>query len=73
MTLRESTKPTACIIKTSKNVTAQMKLPAWSRARHGLTMPTNKASLHEDSLSLHNPVRELSPRSGTLQWHLRPP
>lgn len=60
MTLRESTKPTACIIKTSKNVTAQMKLPAWSRARHGLTMPTNKASLHEDSLSLHNPVRELS-------------
>ena len=60
MTLRENITPTACVIKTSKNVTAQMKLPTWSRARHGLTMPTNKASLHEETLSLHNPVRELS-------------
>lgn len=60
MTLRENITPAACVIKTSKNVTAQMKLPTWSRARHGLTMPTNKASLHEETLSLHNPVRELS-------------
>lgn len=60
MTLRESTKPTACVIKTSKNVTAQMKLPMWNRERHGLTMPTNKANLYERSLSNHNPVRELS-------------
>lgn len=34
MTLRENITPTACVIKTSKNVTAQMKLPTWSRADH---------------------------------------
>lgn len=60
MTTRENTYPTACVIKTSKNVTAQMKLPMWNRERHGLTMPTNKANLYERSLSNHNPVRELS-------------
>lgn len=32
MTLRENITPAACVIKTSKNVTAQMKLPTWSRA-----------------------------------------
>lgn len=60
MTTRENTNSTACVIKTSKNVTAQMKLPMWNRERHGLTMPTNKANLYERSLSNHNPVRELS-------------
>lgn len=60
MTTHENTNSTACVIKTSKNVTAQMKLPMWNRERHGLTMPTNKANLYERSLSNHNPVRELS-------------
>lgn len=60
MTMPENGYPTACVIKTSKNVTAQMKLPMWNRERHGLTMPTNKVSLYERSLSNHNPVRELS-------------
>lgn len=60
MTLPENGCPTACVIKTSKNVTAQMKLPMWNRERHGLTMPTNKANLYERSLSNHNPVRELT-------------
>ena len=44
MTLRENITPTARVIKTSKNVTAQMKLPTWSRARHGLT-PTRQACM----------------------------
>lgn len=61
MTLPENGYPTACVIKTSKNVTAQMKLPMWNRERHGLTMPTGKANLYERSLSNHNPVRELPP------------
>lgn len=60
MTNRENTNSTACVIKTSKNVTARMKLPMWNRERHGLTMPTDKANLYERSLSNHNPVRELS-------------
>lgn len=60
MTHPENGYPTACVIKTSKNVTAQMKLPMWNRERHGLTMPTDKANLYERSLSNHNPVRELS-------------
>lgn len=60
MTTRENAYPTACVIKTSKNVTAQMKLPMWNRELHGLTMPTDKANLYERSLSNHNPVRELS-------------
>lgn len=60
MTMPENGYPTACVIKTSKNVTAQMKLPMWNRERHGLTMPTNKANLYERSLSNHNPVRELT-------------
>ena len=60
MTTRENINSTACVIKTSKNVTAQMKLPMWNRERHGLTMPTDKAKLYERSLSNHNPVRELS-------------
>ena len=60
MTVPENGYPTACVIKTSKNVTAQMKLPMWNRERHGLTMPTNKANLYERSLSNHNPVRELT-------------
>lgn len=60
MTLPENGYPTACVIKTSKNVTARMKLPMWSRERYGLTMPTDKANLYERSLSNHNPVRELS-------------
>ena len=60
MTTRENINSTACVIKTSKNVTAQMKLPMWNRERHGLTMPTDKANLYERSLSNHNPVRELS-------------
>jgi hypothetical protein len=60
MTTRENINSTACVIKTSKNVTAQMKLPMWNRELHGLTMPTNKANLYERSLSNHNLVRELS-------------
>lgn len=60
MTLPENGYPTACVIKTSKNVTARMMLPMWNRERHGLTMPTNKANLYERSLSNHNPVRELT-------------
>lgn len=60
MTTRENINSTASVIKTSKNVTAQMKLPMWNRELHGLTMPTNKANLYERSLSNHNPVRELS-------------
>lgn len=59
MTMPENGYPTACVIKTSKNVTARMMLPMWNRERHGLTMPTNKANLYERSLSNHNPVREL--------------
>lgn len=34
MTTRENAYPTACVIKTSKNVTAQMKLPMWNRERN---------------------------------------
>lgn len=60
MAIHENAYPTACVIKTSKNVTARMKLPMWNRELHGLTMPTNKANLYERSLSNHNPVRELS-------------
>lgn len=60
MTNRENTNSTACVIKTSKNVTARMMLPMWNRERHGLTMPTDKANLYERSLSNHNPVRELT-------------
>lgn len=60
MTQPENGYPTACVIKTSKKVTAQMKLPMWNRERHGLTMPTDKANLYERSLSNHNPVRELT-------------
>lgn len=60
MAIHENAYPTACVIKTSKNVTARMKLPMWNRERHGLTMPTNKANLYERSLSNHNPVRKLS-------------
>lgn len=59
MTMPENGYPTACVIKTSKNVTARMMLPMWNRERHGLTIPTNKANLYERSLSNHNPVREL--------------
>ena len=44
MTMLENGYPTACVIKTSKNVTARMMLPMWNRERHGLTMPTNKAA-----------------------------
>ena len=60
MTMLENGYPTACVIKTSKNVTARMMLPMWNRELHGLTMPTSKANLYERSLSNHNPVRELS-------------
>lgn len=50
----------SCVIKTSKNVTTQMKLPVWSRARYGLDMPNSKAKMHEENLTIHYRSHELS-------------
>lgn len=60
MLARENEHPTPCVIKTSKNVTARLKLPMWNFEDYGLSMPTDKANLYEWSLSNHNPVWALS-------------
>lgn len=60
MAVSENERRTPCVIKTSKNVTARMKLPMWSLERYGVTMPTDKASLYVRTLSNHNPVWSLS-------------